>query len=609
MRILAVLALAACIPGAVASADTHPSPLQQVRDGADPGDVQCAAGLSLVIRDASDPACVTPSSAEKLSERGWSLERGPAAPAPETAELIGTAVSGAYSPGPFAAGAVPNFVTDPARPFDQWGSVYKNSEYAEILEKIDASGQRSTVPTMIYYPAVPGEQRVERAAFHPSPLLAADRGERSTVLDLHMGNEKLAGQNQLMLDASHRYQSFVGAEPAGGSFPLVVLVHGLGGGLMTWNMAAEYLASHGYVAVTLAHTSDSASTPVFEDPNSPFASSADRADIDRAYELRATAGPSAVFNNFMANLYGYDGSISQGRMPDPSGLTAVPGGGVESGRTMGDLFEQRTGDVAAVIRTMAALGGPAEQCREQLGDGGGLCGFLEGAIDSDSVGVMGHSLGSMTAQSALAFVPEVDTAISFNNGMPKRWEPFGGIPDKGLDPPAGVPKDIMFVIGSDDFFVYNVFSEIHLRLYEEAGGDARDTFPLDSERVRPSPGNPQPVAASAYERAQEAKVLITFRDQGHGNATDDVPGTQAPGAQAPGMRVPLSADAAPEQYRALLWVSDGGGDVYLPHQMRNYFVTAWLDWQLKGDDSARLAVLDHPFENGVMAMASEGLDS
>ena len=50
MKILAVLALAACVSGGAAFADTHASPLQQLRDGAEPRDIQCAAGLALMIR-------------------------------------------------------------------------------------------------------------------------------------------------------------------------------------------------------------------------------------------------------------------------------------------------------------------------------------------------------------------------------------------------------------------------------------------------------------------------------------------------------------------------------------------------------------------------------
>ena len=630
-----MLAVLASLSGTAAFAGDHPTPLQQMRDGVDPVEVDCEPGLALVIRGSADAACVSPASAATLSERGWSLVRE-AVPADEskdemsmtgeskdemsmtdesndesmtdesTSAMSTMGISEAYSPGPFAVGAVANFVTDSDRPFDAWGRVYKSDEYRDMLDTIDESGQRSTVPTMIYYPAVPGEGQAGRAGVYPAPLLAASQGERSTVLDLYMGNADLARNNMAGQDPSYQYNSYVGAELADGNFPLVVMIHGLGGGLMTWNQAAEYLASHGYVVTTLAYTSDSVTSPVFEDPESPFASS-EGADVKGAYDLRANAF-SAVFINFMSMMYGYEGDVSFNNLPDPSTLSAIPGGGVESGRMMGDLFEQRVADLQSVIDAMTTLGAPADECRDTL-ERDGLCGFFEGAIDSENIGVMGHSLGSMTSQSALEFVPEVDTAVAFNNGMPKRWEPFGGLPDLGMDPPAGVPKDILFVIGSDDFFIYNVFSEIHLRWYETAGGDLNDTYPLAAEQQRPSPDNPQPVARSAYERAQAAKVLVTFRDQGHSDATDDAPGWVEPGSTNMRMRVPLSDDAQPEPYNALAWVEDGGGQVYLPHQMRNYFATAWFDWQLKGDDSQRQAVLDHPFENGVQSLISRGLEN
>ena len=623
-----MLAVLSCLSGTAAFAGDHPDPLQQLRDGVDPMDVECEPGLALLVRGPADPACVSPASAEKLSERGWSLARE-AAPADESDSMDASGdvsddvsdavsddamsvmsgmsgVSEAYSPGPFAVGAVANFVTDPERPFDAWGRMYKSDEYRAMLDAIDESGQRSTVPTMIYYPAVPGDGQAGRAGVYPAPLLAASQGERSTVLDLYMGNADLARNNMAGQDPSYQYNSYVGAELAEGSFPIVVMIHGLGGGLMTWNQAAEYLASHGYVVATLAYTSDSVTSPVFEDPDSPFASS-EGADVQGAYDLRAGAF-SAVFINFMSMMYGYEGDVSFGNLPDPSALSAVPGGGVESGRMMGDLFEQRVADLEAVIEAMTALGGSEDECRDAL-ERDALCGFFEGAIDSENVGVLGHSLGSMTSQSALEFLPEVDTAVAFNNGMPKRWEPFGGLPDLGMDPPAGVPKDILFVIGSDDFFIYTVFSEIHLRWYELAGGDLNDTYPLEAERQRPSPGNPQPVALSAYERAQAAKALVTFRDQGHGDATDDAPGWVEPGANIERMRVPLSDGAQPEPYEALGWVEDGDGQVYLPHQMRNYFATAWFDWQLKGDDSQRQAILNHPFANGVQSLVSQGLEN
>ena len=48
-------------------------------------------------------------------------------------------------------------------------------------------------------------------------------------------------------------------------------------------------------------------------------------------------------------------------------------------------------------------------------------------------------------------------------------------------------------------------------------------------------------------------------------------------------------------------------DIYLPRLMKNYFLTHWFDWQLKGDDDARVKLLEHPFENGVKYLREEGV--
>ena len=51
-----------------------PPPLKQIQDGTDPSDVTCTEGLELVMKFSNgQPACVKPSSVEKLIERGWAI--------------------------------------------------------------------------------------------------------------------------------------------------------------------------------------------------------------------------------------------------------------------------------------------------------------------------------------------------------------------------------------------------------------------------------------------------------------------------------------------------------------------------------------------------------
>ena len=45
----------------------------------------------------------------------------------------------------------------------------------------------------------------------------------------------------------------------------------------------------------------------------------------------------------------------------------------------------------------------------------------------------------------------------------------------------------------------------------------------------------------------------------------------------------------------------------MPHLMRNYFLTHWFGWTLKGDERARAALLDHPYTNGVQQLLETGV--
>ena len=51
-----------------------PPPLKQIQDDIDPSNVTCTEGLELVMKFSNgQPACIKPSSVEKLIERGWAI--------------------------------------------------------------------------------------------------------------------------------------------------------------------------------------------------------------------------------------------------------------------------------------------------------------------------------------------------------------------------------------------------------------------------------------------------------------------------------------------------------------------------------------------------------
>ena len=513
----------------------------------------------------------------------------------------------------YAVGVASNFVRDFSKPFDTWGRKYKTDAYRTFLDEVEAAGTPRTTFTQIYYPTAKGDGLAagRAATTLPAPLPAAQTGRQISVADLFMGDHmfaELAFQDAFVEDI---YQAHADAPVAKGRFPLVVMVHGLGGSVHTWATAAEYLAARGYVVVTIALTSDSAASPVFHDPESAWARGKTPEELASAYQLRAENSFGTVFANFFKYLYQYEGPVSFGNMPDPALLTPTPEGALRSGQLMADLFDQRVEDVARVIAEMKLLNAPETECKVGLEtdvSSEPLCGMFAGHIDVENIGVMGHSLGSMTAQASAAFLGDVDSAVGFNNGMPRLWEPYGGIPgDPADDTPVGVQKPLLMVIGSDDFFVHNVFRGIHGNLFQAAGGNPADNYPLADEQPWPTRDNPQPVARSAYNRATAEKMLVTFRDQGHGHATDDEAGVFSPGHTHQGMRLPATPGSAPEPYQVMGWVRDGDRDVYLPHLMRNYYLANWFDWTLKQDQSARDRLTEHPFAKGIQQILQDGV--
>lgn len=513
----------------------------------------------------------------------------------------------------FAVGVVPNFVRDFSQPFDAWGMKYKSDDYRAFLAEMAAKGVPHTTFTHIYYPAVKGKGVVSNRAATtiPAPLPAAASGLQMTPADMFAGSKAMAGMAYQDW-SSNPYQAFIDAPIADGQFPLIILVHGLGGSVHTFASAAEYFASQGYIVVTVSLTSESAASPFAEDPSSPAFGLSDE-EKQRIYGLRQQEGGASVFANFMRLLFGYDKPLpTDGEMPPISELVAQPDGAARSGQSQADLFEQRVADVARVIAEMKYLNESEALCSAALEHSGytkPLCGRFAGRIDVSNIGVMGHSLGSMTAQAAAAFYEDVDAVVGFNNGMPRMWEPWGGLPGDPVDGlPAGVSKPFLLVIGSDDDFVHNVFRRIHWQLFEAAGGDPTQNYPLELEQPWPTADNPQPVARATYERATAEKMLLVFRDQSHISAIDDEKDHFEPGAAIQGNRVPLSPSLVqPENYEILGWIKDGDYDVYLPHLMRNYFAVNWFDWILKGDESARGRLTDHPFDHGVQAMMQRGV--
>lgn len=535
-------------------------------------------------------------------------------------------------PGPYAVGAASAFVRDPSRPFDPWGARYKSPGVRAVIDEVRAAGDPQIVPVEIHYPIEAAPGAAVSLAVQPARVaLAADPAAvRATNLDYFHGDRALydsAFSAQLAgfgLPGSPRLEveeveaqdrrSFLNAPVAEGRFPVVVLSHGLGGSGRQWTAAAEHLASHGYVVASPSYISDSGSPLVFHDPNSAYAAGLDGPAAATAAEARFGADQT-VFRNFFELGWGVPPPFGPGGL-DPSTLTAIDGGAAAAATMMGELFQQRVDDIAAVLGYLDALNAPAADCEARLApaapvtstgapapasDSTGApdrtprCGAFEGAIDTSRVGVMGHSLGSITSQVASVQIEAVRAVVGLNNGLPSTWEPGGGFPDTSGDPdrPDGVTKPIAFLSGAEDDFLNFVFRTVWMDTWTGSGGDLDEMFPLPAEQAVPTADNPLPIVASSYARATGPKINLMATDVNHDLFTDnvgiDIPYSLTVGSSMQGARFPKGAERDDPSFRGesfelLGWAADAeGNQQYLPHQIRNHYAVAMFNTYVKQD--------------------------
>ena len=547
--------------------------------------------------------------------------------------------------GDHAVGATIGFAVDNRQRFDPWNTAYASDAYRAMLRKVEASGQPRTVIFHLWYPAE-ADRSGGRLAGPRSPWPAVS-GERAKMGDFFFGDGTFAVpvlRSSVLFPYTHERLHFKGggtlaersgaaaeeafetigkhyfaalrgayldAPPASappsaaGGFPIVVLSHGGGGNHSLWSYLGEFLASHGYVVAAPSFISDSGVPLVFHDPDSVFARQASADEVREAYGL--IMGEQKVIPNFFRFLFG---ATSPGAF-DPARAKAVPGGVQRTTTMMQNLFRQRVADVGLLIHTVKLLGAAEADCAAGLNSMGAtsaareLCGLLAGRV-GDAVGLVGHSLGAMTAQMALNHVPGVAAALGINNGAPFAWTPeefFGGgrTPD-GL--PAGSRKPAVVMIGDEDDAMQNIFVGLFQNALAAAGGDPEAALPLAPERAVPERRtNPQPIALGTWMRQTSDRALVIVRDVDHNLLVDNF-GRMFPwpefgkgalpfGLSPSGRRKAVGDElrdwnfsGAP--YDRLDWAEAGdAGGVYLPHLIRDWYARAVFDHYLKGDGEAR----------------------
>lgn len=540
--------------------------------------------------------------------------------------------------GEYKVGVRAVYFHDPERPFDAWNAKHASDSYKAVLGRINDAGEPQIVPAHMWYP-VDEATSAREATFNDfanSRSTVFQNAHQSGTLGAYLSTltssegplfARMGGMDSIapiVNEANNRVINAMYQPPiAEGNFPIIIAAHGLGGNSISWAILAGYLASNGYVVVAPSFLSDSSSPNVFDSPDSKYAQSASADEVDTAY--RTILGESKVIPGFYR--YFFEQNASSGFSTQP--LIAVPGGGDRVGEMMGEFFTQRIADVETIIDGLHSLNKGDNECasdyagRGQSEHGNQVCGLFDESLDIEHIGIVGYSLGSMTAQFMVSSSERVVAAVGYNNGSPRYWEPpsiFGnGTSDDGQ--PAGASGPVMQIHGSEDAFVQSVFRGLMWNTLSAAGGNPEDIWTLEQERVLPTDENPQPIARNAYNRATGDKVIISVKDVNHDSIVNDFPsvasqdnpivvnGVNYWSAIRPALRKAvgenvLNPQFSGELYQPLAWDTVGDTNMYMPVFIRNYYTKNWFDYYLKEDDDA-LRFIENPIQDkGILDIRS-----
>ncbi|MCX2792481.1 hypothetical protein [Vibrio sp. Sgm 5] len=551
--------------------------------------------------------------------------------------------------GEYAVGSKIIFARDNSQRFDPWNTAYASSEYRKLLRKIESSGQPRTVPIHVWYPALVSDETIQIHQRLRSPKKAVS-GKQAKFSDYVLNDSNAFEPLTMSLNTnlkhiedtddqplanlpSHKMNqalkqfieafvkqdrgAFIDAPIAKGTFPLIILSHGLGGNYAMWDRAGEFLASHGYVAVAPTYISDGTVPIVFHDPASEFAKAKSPSEVGEAYQ---TLSEMKVLPNFFRYLFGIENPTQATILSfDPTKSKVLNDGPNKVVDMQRNLFRQRVVDLGIVKDTLVVLNKDKEHCRnEAQGSVVTSCGQFSGKLDIKNIGLSGPSLGSMTSQLALKHIPNIQTAIGLNNGVPYSWTPqemFGGdYSEDGV--PIGNSKPLLQIIGNEDDFVQMVFHSIFQEAVTLAEGDPSTLLQLPAERAEITKENPQPVALSAYNRAQGDKMLVTVADVDHGVLTQHDAEFNFPGyvkqngeslfsyvidrnRKATGRDL-FTPNFMGESFSLLSWgQTEQGQWYYKPHVIRDYYYLNWFDYYLKKDPAAKKKLLTSPFSKFV----------
>ncbi len=384
----------------------------------------------------------------------------------------------------------------------------------------------------------------ETTFFHLTPDTVRDG---VTQADIDAAIDELFGRER---------GSYVDAPLAddGRPFPVVVMTHGDAGSRYNMESACEYLAAHGYLVIAPEHTGNSPYSMTGHDP----ALAADSGDTDFRKKM---SGVLELLDE--SGVYGAREDYGQSYAPSAAGRDSL-----QFLKDLDAALLERLNDLRAALRELERMNTE------------GFAGAGPGALELDTIGLMGRSFGGATTLVGLALEERFTSGFSV---VPPGWaDPRPALPAEVLEPPGA--ESVLFAadgpfpltwLGKPTLLLHG--SEDALIIGLAAGMAAASGAPA------PTADNPHPLLRSAFESTDAPVVWAELADSNH--ATFGVSGgywwpALKPDTQEryfePGVRFRLA-------------------DTALAHLMQRELALAFFDLTLRGDAAARDALLQNPF--------------
>jgi dienelactone hydrolase len=339
--------------------------------------------------------------------------------------------------------------------------------------------------------------------------------------------------------------------------------HGDAGSRYNMETVCEYLAANGYVVIAPEHTGNSPFSMIGRDP----ALALDGGDPDFRARMSGVLG--------LLGEHGEYGDVSHfGQSYSPLGGSGITPQGLAA---LDQSLVERVNDLRATLDKLAQLN---------------QRGFFAGALNLESIGLMGRSFGGATTLAGLALEGRFTAGLAVV--PPSLPDIRAALPAELLAPPESesallasegpyalgeINKPTLLLSGAEDALIIGLAAS----MAASAGAPA------------PSPENPHPFLRAAFEQSTAPVVWGLLADSNHASF----------GVAGPWWWPRLKPDQFPryfdpaEQYTLV--------DAQLAHRIQRELALAFFDWSIRGDEGALAHLAENPWEKQGFALESRNL--